>query len=320
MKNEPDFSGINPLRVKAARQRLTVVERYLALPEKTGAEKLAAASSIGLTPNAFQRLINRWQKYKDVNKLVVNGKLPTRNKKLHPSIREMISKEIEKAGHTASGSKIHQTVVKRCRKKGIKAPSLPAAYNILMESRSKKPELVGGHPRVVIGRLWFKIPMRDSVSNDVSTRLAQVLAAVALPERVIVAHVISVTEADPTIPALLEKLVTVENLDGPYRPLVMDRTDQKMNEAAISKCGLAPVLPFEFPTQKELKRAFGTQLGLLTPFYRSKLLRPAAENLLCRQDQPLTEHEAQHVIEAAIADNNVKWTKPGEKLEFKLRQ
>lgn len=318
MKNEPDFSGINPLRVKTARHRLNVIEDYLSLHYRTAEDKLAAAKSVGLSTSAFQRLVNNWQKYRNVNRLVVNGKLPVRKKKFHPDVRKLILDEIEDAGHTASVTKIHRLVSQKCKAMALDTPSLPAVYNILVEAQSQKPELVGGAPRVIIGRMWFKLPVRDNVKNEVTTKLGQVLAAVALPERIIVSHVIAIGETDPCFQALLDDLKTAQTPDAPYRPLVMKLADLRANRKCISEHGFGLMIPPEFSTQSELKRAFGRQFGMLIPFYQRNLLKPSAQDLLCRQDQPLTEDEARSAIEATIADSNAKWQRLSDKLTFKL--
>lgn len=318
MKNEPDFSGINPLRVKTARHRLNVIEDYLSLRYRTAEDKLAAAKSVGLSTSAFQRLVNNWQKYKSVSRLVVNGKLPVRKKKLQPEVRKMIFEEIENAGHTASVSKIHRLVSQNCKAMGLNTPSLPAVYNILLEAQSQRPELIGGAPRVVIGRMWFKLPVRDKVTNEVTTKLGQVLAAVALPERVIVSHVIAIGEIEPSFQILLNDLHNTQTPEAPFRPLVMNLADLRANRAHIDEHGFELMIPLEIPTQRELKRAFGHQFGMLTPFYQRNLLKPRAQDLLCRQDHPLTEGEARNAIEATIADSNAKWRKLSDKLTFKL--
>ncbi|MEG4930201.1 hypothetical protein QUA99_25235 [Microcoleus sp. F10-B2] len=320
MRSEPDFSGINPLRVKTARHRLKVIEEYLALPKRSRAEKLAAATALNLSTSAFQRLINNWQKYKSVSKLVVDGTAPVRNKKFHPDVRKMIMDEIDEAGHNASVSKIHRNVTQGCQAIGQKAPSLPAVYDILLEAQSQKPELVGGEPRIVIGRIWFKLPIFDQISNKTTTQLANLLIAVALPERIITSHVVTIGDVEPCFKNLLDDLRATEIIDAPFRPLVMKLADLRANRAIVNGHGFELLVPPELSTQTEIKRAFGTQFARLTPFYRRKLLKPDVENLLCRQDQPLTEDEALAVVETAITDSNVKWGKLSDKLEFKLRR
>jgi hypothetical protein len=318
MNIEHDVSGINPLRIKTARQRMETIEEYLSLPERSKAAKLAAATSLGLTNSGFQRLINSWIKYKDISRLVGNRKISVVRKKLQPAVRKMILSEIEAAGHEASASKIHRKVVEYCRTKRVKTPCFMTVYHILLEVRQKTSQMVGGTPRIVFGRMYFKLPIQDQSTNELTTRLAEMLVAVALPERIIISYAISVNETPASFTGLIENFIKLASDDAKSRPLIIDKADPNSNHPLFVEHGLRLHEPSENTPQRELNCAFGTYLGQLKTYYRQKLLKPRPEALLCRQDQPMTEDEAYRAIEDAIAENNAKWTTLANELGSKL--
>lgn len=77
--SEPDFSGIDPLRVPEARRRVEAIRRYLALEAPSSADTTRIASTIGLSRVQFGRLVRAWRDHRDAALLVVGkrGSSPT---------------------------------------------------------------------------------------------------------------------------------------------------------------------------------------------------------------------------------------------------
>ncbi|RUA15526.1 MAG: hypothetical protein DSY55_06135 [Clostridia bacterium] len=63
--SEPDFSGIDPLRVPEARRRVEAIRRYLALEAPSSADTTRIASTIGLSRVQFGRLVRAWRDHRD---------------------------------------------------------------------------------------------------------------------------------------------------------------------------------------------------------------------------------------------------------------
>ena len=305
--SEPDFSGINPLRVPTARKRLAAIQEYLAIPNRTTQDKIRVAESIGLSRWAFQRLVKAWIQYKRVDLLVENKKVrETKKLSVSARVRAILQEEVARAGPEASLSTVTPAIQRRCEAEGLKMPSAGTIYNHIKRARAETPGMIGGPPRIAIGRLSFRLPVKAEMSEAIANHMPQTLVAVALPECFVLHHVISVdADRPPSIELLVEKLLEGQTLDGEQRSVQIEAMDLQLTRPIFERFGISKSGRNGRSTQKELSRAFGEKFGSLVPVYTPNRGRPARKSVLTRQDEPLTEADAVAAIEAAIAANNL---------------
>ena len=55
--SDPDFTGIDPLRLAEARRRIAIIEDYLAKSKRSGHETAQAARAIGVNRSQFYILV-----------------------------------------------------------------------------------------------------------------------------------------------------------------------------------------------------------------------------------------------------------------------
>lgn len=304
--NEPDFSGINPLRVPTARRRLAAIREYLALPDRTADDTIRIGQSIGLSRWAFQRLVKVWTQYKRVELLVENKADPTHKKRTIPDrVIEMLRDEIFKAGPDASLKKLKPIIAARCADEGYQAPSSATIDRHLQLARTERPEMMGGEPRIIIGRVSFHLPVKEDRTDAIAHPLPQVILAVALPECIVLQYQVSVNlDEPPSVEKLVQDLLSGQTTEAKARPLMMDPIDRRLTRDLFKRFGIKKIDPNKSAVQKEMARAFGAKFGNLIPIYHPNHAKPGRRLVLTRQDEPLTKDEAIAAIENAIAKNN----------------
>lgn len=298
---KPDLSGIDPLRVPEARRRIAAIEEYLALPSPTTADAAKHAARVDLSRWQFLRLVRVWRDHRDAHLLVIGkrGKA-TRQYGVDTRATEIMEEVVGVTGGAADLALVAVEVEKRCASEGINPPARGTIYNKIREARAGSGGHVDGPPRIVVGRMWFHLP----VEGQPATAMPTLLVATLLPERLVIAHQLSTDfVSPPSVRALVEDLVSRREPGAQARQLLIEADDRRVAAAVFEHAGLQVGAHYR-SVQREISRAFGGRLGSLKAIYRRGLARPTTKKVLSRQDEPLTHAEIREVIEAVIAANN----------------
>ena len=300
--SKPDFSGVVPTRMAEAQRRIRVIEDYLAIQQPSGDDTVAAARELGISRWTFTRLATSWRNHRDPAMLV---RSPTgkarRDYGIDRQAKAIAIKAIQEAGFTAELSTVAPVVERECQTAGIKPPSRSTIYNYILAERRAGRLRFDETPCLVIGRMWFHIPLLGGRLNE----LPCALLAVALPERRVLAHAISADrDRPPRIDGLIRDLIakTINGTDP--RKILLDRSDAKTSGGIFAQNGIKAPKAAKLSPQKILARAFGDKIGELDPIYHPTGALTKPKYVMGRHDQPLTAHAAVSVIEAAIAASN----------------
>jgi hypothetical protein len=156
--------------------------------------------------------------------------------------------------------------------------------------------------------MWFHLPV---VGMPVSA-MPTLLAAVALPERVVLAHAVSTDPATPpSVAGLIDRLASMRTSGAPRRPVMLDPDDRRVAGASLDRAGLGETRSHNRSVQRELSKAFGGRLGSLAVIHQRGMARPATKRVISRQDQPLPAEQVVATIEDAVtAQNGATITSP----------
>lgn len=300
--SEPDFSGIEPLRLPEARRRVAEITGYLQLHSPTISDADHRAAQLGLSRFQFYRLVRVWREHRKPSLLVIGrrGK-SNRNYGLTERAVEIAHEEIASAGAGAELATVALAVEARCSAEGVAPPSRPTIWAYIRKARAAVVAL-DGPLRILVGRFWFHLPVMDAPSGS----MPMLLGAVLLPERIIIAHEVS-TDPDqpPSIATLVETLAALRTPGAAKRTLLLDPNDRRAASSVLAAAGLGHVASHPRSVQRELSRAFGDQLGPLKVIYRRGAAKPATRRVSTRLDQPLQESDALSVIAEAVDSSNV---------------
>lgn len=298
--NEPDFSGIDPLRLGEARRRVAEITTYLQLPHRTIADADRHASNLGISRYQFYRLAKIWREHRKPSLLVggLRG-ASSRDYGIPARAAEIAAEEIAAAGPTAELATIAVAVETRCAADGVAPPSRPTLWSWIMKARAES-RAADGPPVVVIGRLWFHLPMKVAHSGE----MPMALAAVLLPERLVVAHAVATDASPPAVGALISALAAQRAPGAPARPLLMEAGDRHAAADALTKAGLERVTAHPRSIQRALARSFGERFGHLKAIYRRGSAKPGKAGVAHRLARMLEVEEATSMITDAIDANN----------------
>ncbi|HZF93855.1 MAG TPA: hypothetical protein VEZ20_03180 [Allosphingosinicella sp.] len=302
---KPDFSGINPLRVPEARRRIEAIDKYFNLPSPTTADATRIAAGLGISRWQFHRLARAWREHRDPA-LLIDG--PRGRSVRHSGIAqralEIMREEIANAGASAELCSVAPTIEQRCQAEGVTPPSRPTIWTQIRKERAARP-WESGPKRIVVGRMWFHLPVTTDPNLGEGTAMPTLLAVVALPERIILAHRISVDDSrPPAVADLVSETLTLRSLGAEARPLRLEADDRRASRDVLAAGGLGGLRWHKRSVQRELSRAFGGRLGQLPALYQRALARPHTKLVMLRQDKRITPEEAKAAIREAIAFNN----------------
>lgn len=303
--SKPDFSGVMPTRMAEAQRRIRVIEGYLAIQQPSGDDTVAAARELGISRWTFTRLATSWRNHRDPALLVRSPTGQTRRDYgIDGQAKAITIKAIQDAGFTAELSTVARVVEKACHNAGIKPPSRPTIYNYILAERRAGQLRFDETPCLVIGRMWFQVPLLGGGPNE----LPCALLVVALPERLVLAHAISVDrDSPPPIDGVIRDLLTKTSSGADPRRMLLGRLDAKAAGRIFTQSGIKAPKAAKLSPQKILARAFGDKLGELHPIYHPGGALTKPKYVMGRHDQPLSAPAAVSVIEAAIdASNNLR--------------
>jgi hypothetical protein len=300
--SEPDFSGIDPLRVPEARRRVAAIEAYLELPDPTSADTARFGSSIGLSRVQFGRLARVWRDHRDARLLVIGKRgAATRDYGIDSRAAAIAADVIREAGAGATLAGTAPLIEQRCADAGVTPPARSTINNWIRAERASASAAVGGPSRIVIGRMWFHLPVAGLPASAMPT----LLAAVTLPERVILAHAVSTDPAKPTSVAdLIDRLAAMRTAGASPRPLLLDPDDRRVGAAALERAGVGGTRSHNRSVQRELSRSFGGRLGPLATVHQRGMARPATKRVITRQDAALPPPEVVATIDSAVDAHN----------------
>lgn len=299
--SEPDFSGIDPLRVPEARRRVAALNEYLALAPASEEDVRRLAGSIGISRSSFFRLAQVWRLHRQPSLLVVGKRGATsRDYGIDPRATEIMNEVIVGTTPDAKLATTTAEIRRRCAAEGVNPPSKQTIYNHARKARAATPVVIGP-PRIAVGRMWFHLPVKGKPATSMPT----LLVAVALPERVIVAHRIS-TDPDtpPSVNDLIDGVAALRTPGAEPRPILLAPDDRRVGAAALDRAGLNLTRSHSGSVQRELSKAFNGQLGPLAAIYQRGMARPATKPVLSRQDEPLPASEIAGIIESAVDAHN----------------
>lgn len=305
--SEPDFSGIDPLRVPEARRRIAALEAYLSLAAPSEADIRRFADSIGTSRSSFFRLARVWRDHRDARLLVIGKRgASKRNYSLDRRSVEIMDTVIAEQGPDVTIVSIAAEIERRCADQNLKPPSPQTINNYARRARAESGT-VGGPPRVVVGRMWFHLPMTDRPRNT----MPALLVAVALPERLILTHRLS-TDASrpPSVNSLIDELSAQRTAGAERRPILLDPDDRRVGAAALERAGLGATRSHKRSVQRELAKALNGRLGPLSAIYQRGMAKPGIRPVLSRQDQPLPATEVAEIIEGAVRTHNDAYGPP----------
>lgn len=300
--HEPDYAGVDPLRLAETRRRIEAIEAYLAVRDRTTADTIAHAARIGLSRWQFARLVKAWREHRQPRLLVSGRHGPTGRDYGIDATAVLISRDvIAAAGADVELAAAAPEIERLCAEAGVRPPSRPTIWNHIREARIRGDVGVGGPPRVVIGRMWFHLPIAGEDPETMPT----LLGAVLLPERAIVAHLLSTDpQRPPSAAGLVEMLGTIRTPGAAARPLLLEAADRRAAAGALGEAGLASVPSYRRSTQRELSRAFGGMLAGLPALYQRGLARPGGRSAAARRVDPAPPAEVVEIVEEAIRASN----------------
>lgn len=303
--NEPDFSGVEPTRLVEARRRIGVIEGYLDIEGPSGEQTTAAAESLDLTRWQFMRLTRAWRDHRNPAMMVKSRNGPSkRDYGIDKRVKQVALEAISKAGMGAEISNVAPEIEAICKKMDIDPPSRPTIYNYILAERREGHLRFDRPPCLVVGRMWFHLPMLESAANSMPCALL----GVALPERVVVAHAISAKrDAPPSVPHLLADLFGRSISTGEPRVLLMDPSDRAAGLPVLAERGATEMPSSKISLQRILAQAFGDSLGPLRPVYKRGGALAKPKYSMGAHDEPLTCDAAVAAIEQAISANNSRW-------------
>lgn len=303
----PDLSGIDPTRVPEARRRIAAIEEYLALPAATTADAVRISAGIGLSRWQFHRLARAWREHRDP-RVVVGGRLgpSSRDYGIDPRARAIADEEILAAGANAELAALAPRIERRCREAGVEPPSRATIWTHMRKARKGAATDPSGPARVLIGRMWFHLPVEGRPADEMPV----LLAAILLPEGRIIAHRISVdASAAPSVGDLVTQVAALRTDGADPRRLDMDGDDLRAARDAIEAAGLPLVRPHHRSVQREMSQALAGELGPLRGIHRRAAARPASHRT-SRRDHPVPPADALAAIAAAVEAHNTALPSP----------
>lgn len=299
---QSDFSGIDPLRIPEARRRVAALDDYLKLASPTTADTRWFGDSIGLSRTQFGRLARVWRAHRDPRLLVIGKRgAATRDYGVDPLATEIARCVIAKAGPDATLASAAPDIERQCFAAGVPPPARATINNHLRAALSASSSTAAGPPRIVIGRMWFHLPVAGMAAGSMPT----LLAAVLLPERIVVAHSVSTDpDAQPSVDAIVGRLAGLRTAGATKRPLLIDPDDRRVAANALAGSGLGEVRSHNRSIQREISRAFAGRLGSLAAIHQRGMAQPATKRVISRQDEALPAAEVMAVIDGAVRASN----------------
>jgi hypothetical protein len=293
-----DLSGVDPARWPEIRRRVDVLERYNAIPEPSQRSRRAFADSLGLGEAHFGYLARIWRERRNPADLpgAHSKHRVKRADRLPPTSVDVARIAIVDMGPMARRKDVIAEVGRRCRRSGVPSPSNSTIANMLGKARSRLTTPTPFQPEILIDVCAAKLP---AAWKEIVV-MPHVLMAVLLPERVVVAHEVSIDpDTSPSLNGLMEKLRSAATPGGRLLRVRAPHLNA-LQRGAIGAVEL-PNRPSGLPT---LGRVLTPMLGGLGLIYQFSRARPTSSLLKARHASPLTTPDVEAAIDRAVAAHN----------------
>lgn len=255
----------------------------------------------------FYRLVRSWRDHRQPSLLIgsgVAGRQPRRRDYgVDEAAREIAARVIDAVDTDADLAAIALVIEAQCAAVGVRPPSRPTIWTYMMKARSAGEGIIAGPPRIVIGRLWFNLPIADAAEGAVPV----MLGAFLLPERLIAAQIVSADpDAPPSMIDLVNQLIARRTEGALPRPLVISVGDHLPASAALAAFGIAQPRGRTRSVQRVLSGAFGSRFGSLPVIYQRSMARPLKRPPPGRLEASLTQPEAVAAMIEAVESNNAR--------------
>jgi len=267
MMKDIDLSGVDPLRRREARRRVEILNRFLAIDSPTTADAARHAEEIGIGVPQFYRLAKAWRIHRDPGS-VGAGKVGTRRTRrdgIDPLAKSIVSAVIADVGADAPHEEISIEVVRRCEAAGVRPPSRGVLWTYVMDCRATSPINTGQPRRVVLGRVWAKLPTRHAEDEI----FPEMVLALLLPDRLILGTDISCNPARKASAslALARAFASMSTNFSPVEVLVEAGDADEVAPVHLGRLGTMPQ-PYKASVSRLLSANLGRRIGGLGLLYR----------------------------------------------------
>lgn len=249
------FASLNHPVVAEARRRIAILEKYLAIERPAVSDADANATRIGVSRTQFYNLAEAWKLRRDPRELgLIKGYTSSRDYGVDACALHILDEEVVR---TQSFSTLVSAVAARCLSGGFNPPSDQTIRDRLREWQALEPNLDGPR-RLLVSRTWFHLPVRGLASRVMPV----LLSATLIPERLIVAHELSLDETEP--PDLQRLLMDLQSLcvTGAHkRGLLLDPADRRHANRLLENEGWNVERGWTGSIQREASRHFAGRLS-----------------------------------------------------------
>jgi hypothetical protein len=298
-----DYSGVDPIRLAEAKRRVAVLEEYTQRLDPTRADTEKFAARLNLSTVQFNRLVRTWRDHRNPGLLVIGKRgTSTRDYGIAARAIEIAYHCIAAADADTTVDQIGAEIARQCSDENLRAPSRSTIWSYLRKARANTAVSADlGPPRLAIERIWARVPIIDMPITYMPT----ILVAVLLPERLIVAHDISIDrEKPPSVSKVVTALARVRSKGSEQRPLLLSADDRRVATQALERAGLSKIRTHDRSILREMSNAFAGQLGPLELIHRRGMAKSAKRLGITRQETPLARQAAIDLINTAIETHN----------------
>jgi len=306
--NDIDYSTIKPNQVSAAKRIIAAIESYDALHHRSNEDVAKIAASIGLSIWRFRRLVRVWHAYKDLRLLVLNNGKEKGGRRLTPEALLIIDDEVRNPQNGQDTNRIVSRVQARCLTEGLQIPVKPTILRKIRAHQASNPEAFNPSPRIVIGRMWIRLPTMHDDYGSITPNPC-LLAAVALPEARLLAYQVTFDHGQPaSIEDLLRTLVAQNDNTGKPRPIYIHPTDFFLAKAVIQELGIEKSGVFKNEKSFKENLSYLGSLGRYPVLYRPAPKSQRNSEVLKMKGSYLPHQDTLREIEQAVMLHNADHT------------
>lgn len=297
MENEPDLSGVDPVRWPEIRRRVAILDEFVALRRPSAGTRSRYAERLGLSGSQFLHLARVWRIKRDPASIPgARSRIAVKRRPRLPAASTQVAREvIDDLGPFARRRDVLAAVAERSRSAGVSPPSDTTVTKMLAAARTQASPADHLTPELLIDGCSVKLPV---VCGE-EVVMPRVLVAVALPERRIVAADIGFgPERPPSLTRLMERVRTASVADG--TPLRV-RAPHVTSAERASIGAIPPEHARNLPT---LARLLGDRISDLGIIHQEGKARHARSLVGARHASPLAPADAVRAIDDAIAAHN----------------
>jgi len=296
--NGIDLSGVDPTRWPEIRRRVTILDEYCAIPERTQRSRRAYAERLGIGEAHFSALAQIWRDRRNPADLpgAQARQSPKPANRLPCASTDVARDTIADIGPMARRRDVLIEVKKRCAAAEITAPSDATITNMLIAARGSHGDVTAFQPEILIDTCAARLPAQ----HGDKVVLPRLLVAVQLPERIVVSYDVAIDPVlAPSVDRLMAKIRAAADPTGaPLRVRAPRLTDlERTAIGATTPLGR----PTGLPTLPQLLAPAIGEVGLVFQLAKAK----SADRLASiRNVSPLSEQDVGAAIQQAVAAYN----------------